>query len=42
LLTAGKTPVIKGFKSKNGKPFDAALKFDTDFKAVFDFPEKKK
>ncbi|MDR1170585.1 MAG: topoisomerase C-terminal repeat-containing protein, partial [Prevotellaceae bacterium] len=28
LLTTGKTSVIKGFKSKSGKSFDAALKFD--------------
>lgn len=41
LLTSGKTSVIKGFKSKSGKSFDAALKFDADFLVVFDFPEKK-
>ena len=40
LLTLGKTSVIKGFKSKSGKTFDAALKFDKNFKIVFDFPEK--
>jgi len=41
LLTKGKTKIIKGFKSKGGKSFDAALKFDENFKIVFDFPEKK-
>jgi DNA topoisomerase-3 len=42
LLTKGKTAVIKGFKSKAGKSFDAALKFDADFKVIFEFAEKKK
>ena len=42
LLTTGKTGVIKKFKNKNGKTFDAALKFDENFKIVYDFPEKKK
>jgi DNA topoisomerase-3 len=41
LLATGKTAVIKGFKSKGGKSFDAALKFDADYNVVFDFPEKK-
>jgi len=41
LLTTGKTAVIKSFKSKSGKPFDAGLKFDENFKVVFDFPERK-
>ena len=42
LLTSGKTSVIKGFKSKAGKTFDAALKFDENFKVVFDFEKKGK
>jgi DNA topoisomerase-3 len=37
LLTNGKTGVIKGFKSKNGKSFDAALKFNDDFQLGFIF-----
>ena len=41
LLTTGKTSIIKGFKSKPGKLFDAALVFDAEYKVVFDFPEKK-
>ena len=40
LLTKGKTGIIKGFKSKNGKSFDAALKFDADYQVIFDFMEK--
>jgi DNA topoisomerase-3 len=42
LLTKGKTGIIKGFKSKNGKSFDAALKFDDDYQVVFDFCDKKR
>ncbi len=41
LLTKGKTGVIKGFKSKENKPFDAALMFDDAHKIVFSFPQKK-
>jgi DNA topoisomerase-3 len=41
LLTKGKTAVIKGFKSKSGKSFDAALKFDENYRVTFDFAEKK-
>jgi DNA topoisomerase-3 len=41
LLTNGKTPVIKGFKSKAGKAFDAALKFDENFRTVFVFDDKQ-
>ncbi|KAA6317787.1 hypothetical protein EZS27_032112, partial [termite gut metagenome] len=41
LLTKGKTGIVKGFKSKAGKTFDAALKFDENYRVTFDFPEKK-
>jgi DNA topoisomerase-3 len=41
LLIKGKTSVIKGFKSKAGKTFDAMLKFDENFRVVFEFPERK-
>jgi DNA topoisomerase-3 len=41
LLTKDKTGIIKGFKSRNGKSFNAALKFDADFQTVFDFAERK-
>lgn len=40
LLTNGKTGVIKGFKSKENKPFDAVVVFDSDYKTVFSFPPK--
>jgi DNA topoisomerase-3 len=41
LLTKGKTAVIKGFKSKGGKAFDAALKFDENYQVVFEFVDRK-
>ena len=41
LLTKGKTGVLKGFKNKQGKRFDAALVFDADFNTGFVFPERK-
>lgn len=39
LLTAGKTDVISGFKSKAGKKFEAALKLE-EGRVAFDFPER--
>ncbi|MDR0506803.1 MAG: DNA topoisomerase III [Dysgonamonadaceae bacterium] len=42
LLTKGKTSVIKNFKNKAGKPFDAALKFDENYRVIFDFPKNAK
>ena len=41
LLTNGKTKVLKGFKSKQGKSFDAAVAFDADYNTTFLFPERK-
>lgn len=41
LVTTGKTGLIKGFKSKSGKVFDASLAFDEQFNVTFVFPEKK-
>ena len=42
LITKGKTTLIKGFKSKSGKEFDAYLVFDKkQNKVVFEFPSKK-
>ncbi|MDY5237960.1 topoisomerase C-terminal repeat-containing protein [Bacteroides helcogenes] len=38
LLTKGKTALIKGFKSKEGKSFDACVTFDKDFRTVYEFP----
>ena len=42
LLTKGKTSVIKGFKNRSGKAFDAALMFDENYRVVFEFAGKKK
>ncbi len=42
LLAKGKTGVLSGFKSKQGKPFSAAVAFDADFNTVFEFPEAKR
>lgn len=42
LLMDSKTGIIKGFvSSKTGKTFEAALKFDADYKTVFAFEDKK-
>ena len=41
LLTKGQTGVIKGFNSKAGKPFSAAVTFDADFNTTFVFPDVK-
>ena len=42
LLTTGKTKLLKGFKSKQGKSFDAFVVFDSDYNTTFVFPETKK
>jgi DNA topoisomerase-3 len=45
LVQKGKTGIIKGFKGKHGKSFEAALRFDDDFKVSFEFsivPDKPK
>ena len=39
LLTYGKTGVLKGFKSKQGKKFSAIVAFDSDFNTQFIFPK---
>ena len=41
LVTKRKTGLIKGFKGKNGKAFDASLVLDGEFNVAFSFPEKK-
>ncbi|CCY38181.1 dNA topoisomerase I [Tannerella sp. CAG:118] len=41
LATKRKTGLIKGFKGKNGKTFDASLVLDGEFNVAFSFPEKK-
>ena len=42
LLTNGRTKLLKGFKSKQGKSFDAIVAFDGDYNTTFVFPETKK
>ena len=39
LLAKGRTGVLSGFKSKQGKPFSATVAFDADFNTKFVFPE---
>ena len=41
LVTKRKTGLIKGFKGKNGKAFDASLVLNEQFNVAFSFPEKK-
>ena len=41
LVTKRKAVLIKGFKGKNGKAFDASLVLDEQFNVGFSFPEKK-
>lgn len=41
LLTKGKTGVIKGFRNKENKPFDAVVTFDAEYKTIFEFLPKK-
>lgn len=41
LVAKRKTGLIKGFKGKNGKAFDASLVLDEQFNVAFSFPEKK-
>jgi DNA topoisomerase-3 len=40
LLNDGKTPVLKGFKSKEGKAFEASLKLNHEAKAEFVFKKR--
>ncbi len=41
LVKSGKTDVMKGFKSKEQKEFDAALKLDENYMVKFDFTKNK-
>lgn len=41
LIEHGKTKLIKGFKNKDGKVFDASLVFGEDFQTKYEFPPKK-
>lgn len=42
LLNKGKTGIIKGFKSKENKSFDAIVAFDAEYKTIFQFDNSKK
>lgn len=42
LLANGRTGMLKGFRSKQGNSFEAAIVFDADFNTTFVFPEKKR
>lgn len=42
LLAKKRTNVLKGFVSKKGKPFSAALVLNEEFKVVFEFPKTNK
>lgn len=41
LLENGRTDIIKGFKSKNGKSFDAVLKLNSSHSIEFVFPKRR-
>lgn len=41
LVTKGCTPLVKGFKNREGKSFDAALVLNPDFTVGYSFPDKK-
>ena len=41
VFLSGNTKLLKGFKSKQGKNFDAIVAFDGDYNTTFVFPEKK-
>lgn len=41
LLTKGRTELLNGFKSRQGKTFSAIVTFDADFNTKFVFPEAK-
>lgn len=41
LLSKGRTNVIKGFKSKSGKSFDAVILLDKEGNTSFEFPKKR-
>ena len=42
LLTRGRTGQMKGFKSKAGKPYAAALKLDGEHKVRLEFENRRK
>jgi DNA topoisomerase len=40
LFEKGKTPLIKGMKSKSGSTFDAYIRLKENGETAFEFPEK--
>ncbi|MFK1786927.1 DNA topoisomerase [Bacteroides fragilis] len=40
LITKGKTSLIKGFRNKDGKVFDAHVIFDKDYRTMYEFPPR--
>lgn len=40
LVTKGRTALVKGFRSREGKTFEAYLTFDKDFRTVYGFPPR--
>ena len=40
LVTKGKTSLIKGFRNKDGKVFDAHVIFDKDCRTMYEFPPR--
>jgi DNA topoisomerase-3 len=41
LIGKGKTGLLKGFKSKSGKKFEARLRLDPQWRVAFEFPRQK-
>jgi DNA topoisomerase-3 len=41
LIDKGKTGLLKGFRSKSGKKFDARLRLDPQWQVAFEFPQQK-
>lgn len=41
LIRTGRTGIIKGFKSRSGSRFAARLKFDDEWKVVFEFADRR-
>ena len=41
LVTTGHTPLVKGFRNREGRSFDAALVLNPDFTVGYSFPDRK-
>ena len=41
LVTTGRTPLVKGFRNREGRSFDAALVLNPDFTVGYSFPDRK-